>query len=139
MTKGRFFFFSFLLVLSVVLAFVYYKNFYYQGIAAQDLAHAYTQDAAEADKEFLNKRVKVLGQVKAFYTMLGTRKVLELKTYEGDLPVICLFLKNEDQFAASQLKEDQYVNIKGKCVGTSAYSFVRGVKIEVESVKPAQE
>ena len=138
MTKGRFTLFTFLLIISVILAFVYYNNFYYIDIPAQDLAHAYTQDVGQAEKEFLDKKIAGNGQVKAFYKLLGTRNVLELKTYEGDLPIICYFIKNEDEYAGGQLREGQYVTIKGKCLGTGAFNITKGVKIEVSEVIPGE-
>ena len=136
MTKGRLLFFTLLLVLSVLLAFIYYNNFHYHTVAAQDLAHAYSKDTTSADQEFLNKRLNVTGQVKSHYTLMDSKPVLQLQTYHGDLPLICFFLNDEDRYISSQLKEDQIVSVKGKCLGTGAYNLVKGVKIEVESITP---
>ena len=88
MTTRKLLFFSFLLAISVVLAFIYYNNFYYREIAAQDLAHAYTKDVASADKEFLDKRLNLRGQVKSYYTLPELGPVLELKTYPDDPLVV---------------------------------------------------
>ncbi len=105
-------------------------------MAAQDLAHAYTRDEISADKEFLNKRLNLLGEVKAYYSVMDSKPVLELQTYHGDLPVICFFLKNEDKYTASQLREGQDVSVKCRCLGTSPYSSVKGVKVEVDGIIP---
>lgn len=136
MTTGRLLFFGLLLVLSVVLAFIYYNNFYYVSVAAQDISHDYTKDAAYADSEFLNKKLSVTGQVKVYYTLPDAKAVLELKTYPGDLPLVCFFLKDEDRYISSQLKEDQNVTVKCKCVGIDSFNSVKGVKVEVESIIP---
>lgn len=139
MTVKRFLYFAFVMVLSVFLAFLYYKNYYSIVVAAPDLAHEYSKNIETADKEYLDKRVKVTGQVKAYYKILDTRPVLELKTYEGDLPVFCFFFKNEHEFTASKLREDEFVTIEGKCVGTRAYNFTKGVKIEVKEITPEED
>ena len=136
MTTGKLYFYSFLLVLSVVLAYLYYRNYYYKEIPAQDLSHYYTNEPQQADKEYLNRRVEVIGQLKAYYKILGSRPVLEFKTYEGDLPVICFFKKSQDEFTAGQIKENQYLTVKGECVGKNSYNFVKGIKIEVEEISP---
>jgi tRNA_anti-like len=133
-TKGRLLFFSFLLVLSVVLAFIYYNNFYYPSMAAQDLAHAYTKDEISANKEFLNKRLNLLGEVKAYYSVIDSKPVLELQTYHGDLPVICFFTNDEDEYKANQFKEGQDVSVKCRCLGTNPYSSIKGVKVEVDGI-----
>lgn len=136
MTTGKLYFYSFLLILSVFLAYLYYRNYYYKEIPAQDLAHYYTNEPQQADKEYLNRRVKVIGQFKAFYKILGSRSVLEFKSYDGDIPVICFFLTKEGEFEAGKIRENQYLSVKGKCVGKDSYNFVKGVKIEVEEVSP---
>lgn len=136
MTTGKLYFYGFLLVLSVVLAYFYYANYYYKEIPAQDLSHYYTTDQMQADKDYLNRRVEVIGQLKAYYKILGSRPVLEFKTYDGDIPVLCFFKRSQDEFEAGQIKEDQYLTVKGKCVGKDSYNFVKGVKIEVEEITP---
>lgn len=136
MTTRKLLFFSFLLAISVVLAFIYYNNFYYREIAAQDLAHAYTKDVASADKEFLDKRLNLRGQVKSYYTLPELGPVLELKTYPDDLPVFCLITDEDDRYTATQLKEEQNVSVKVKCLGTSVDTLVNGVKVHVISISP---
>jgi hypothetical protein len=136
MTTGKLYFYSFLLVLSVVLAYLYYKNYYYTEIPAQDLSHYYTKEPHNADEDYLNRRVKVIGQLKAYYKILGSRPVLEFKTYEDDLPVLCFFKRNQDEFTAGQIRADQYLTVKGKCLGIDSYNYVKGVKIEVEEISP---
>ena len=136
LTTRRLLFFGFLLVLSVVLAFIYYNNFYYHEIAAQDLAHTYTKDVVSADKEFLGKKLNLIGQVKSYYTLPDSRPVLELKTYRGDLPLICFFNDEEDKYVAGRLKEDQNVSIKGKCLGTNVDTLIIGVKFNAISLTP---
>ena len=136
MTTGKLYFYSFLLVLSVVLAYLYYNNYYFIEIPAQDLSHYYTNEPKKADNDYLNRRVEVIGQFKAYYKILGSRPVLEFKTYEGDVPVLCFFKRSQDEFTAGQIKEDQYLSVKGKCLGKDAYNFVKGVKIEVEEITP---
>jgi hypothetical protein len=135
-TTGRLLFFVFLLVLSVVLAFIYYNNFYYHEIAAQDLAHAYTKDVVTADKEFLDKRLNLMGQVKSYYTLPDLRPVLELKTYPGDLSLICFVTDEEDRYTAGRLKEDQNVTVKGKCIGTNVDTLINGVKFDAINITP---
>ena len=136
LTTRRLLFFGFLLVLSVVLAFIYYNNFYYHEIAAQDLAHAYTRDAVSANTEFLDKRLNLLGQVKSYLVLPNAGPVLELKTYPEDIPMMCYLNDEDDQHTATRLKEDQNVSIKGKCLGLNADTLVGGVKFNVISLNP---
>ena len=136
LTTRRLLFFGFLLVLSVVLAFIYYNKFYYHEIAAQDLAHAYTKDAVSANMEFLDKRLNLLGQVKSYLVLPNAGPVLELKTYPEDIPLMCYFNNEEDQHIASKLKENQNVSIKGKCLGLNADTLAGGVKFNAISLNP---
>lgn len=136
LTTRRLLFFGFLLVLSVVLAFIYYNNFYYREIAAQDLAHAYTKDAASANTEFLDKRLNLLGQVKSYLVLPNAGHILELKTYPEDIPMMCYLKDEDDKHIASRLKEDQNVSIKGNCLGLNADTLVGGVKFNAISLNP---
>ncbi len=124
-----------LLIISFIIAWIYYANYYYKEVTAEQLANQYTVNKIEADKNYLDKNVEVKGKVKAFYKLLGVRKVLELQTSEDDLPVLCFFLSEQGEYKAKEFQENDEVILKGKCVGTEAYSYVKGVKIEVEKIK----
>lgn len=126
---------SFIAVILVVVALYFlisriFRNY----ISASELSQSYLNNPTEANEEFTNNTVTVTGKVRAFYRLLGTREVLELET-NSDLPVICFFFKDETIFTARQLQQQQEVTVKGLCVGTGAYSFVRGVKIEVDDIE----
>ena len=121
-------------MLSVFLAFLYYKNYYSIKVAAPDLAHAYSKNIQAADKEYLDKEVEVKGQVKKYHNPLNSRAAMQLRTYRGDIPLFCLFLNKEDNYTASKLKENQSITIKGKCVGISKYNSIICIQIEVNEI-----
>ncbi len=101
-------------------------------VTASELSADFAADKTEADKKYLNRTVDVTGKVKAFYTLLETRDVLEFNLNGTGEDVFCFFLSAQDEFKASQLQEDQIVKVRGKCVGMDKYAFVKGVKIEVD-------
>ena len=124
-----------LLVLSFIFSLLFYKDFNTVKVSAVSLAKEYSTDRNQADRKYLDNKIIVTGTVKAIYRLLGTRKVLELNTEDSDLPVICFFMNEQEEFKASQLQLDQKIEIEGKCAGVEAYSFVKGVKIEVSDIR----
>ncbi len=123
------------LVVCFIVAVIYYKNYYYMSVTPSELSIAYSQNHAAATAKFDNKRVEVEGTVKAYYTLMGFRKVMEFKTGGNALPVFCFFLHTPDENTASSYKENQKFTVKGICVGTEEYPFVKGVKINVQEIE----
>ena len=123
-----------LLILSFIFALLFYNDFNPVKISAVELAKDYSTDKAAADKKYLDKTIIINGSVKAYYKLLGTRRVLELNTGDTGVPLICFFLSEKEEYEASQLQEGQHIIIKGKCTGEDSYSFVKGIKIEVGDV-----
>ncbi len=134
-TKQYVFYAIVVFIICVIVAIIFYPKFSVIDISAENLAHKYAVDKMEADKELLDKNVEVSGTVKAYYTLLGARKVLELDTDENDPPVICFFLNSRTEEQAKQLQIGEQIIVDGKCVGTDVYNYVRGVKIEVEEIE----
>lgn len=123
-----------LLIFSFIFSLLFYKNFNKIQISATGLSQAYSTDKIQANQKYLDKNIIVTGTVKAFYKLLGTREVLEMNTGNFNLPVFCFFRDKKEEFKASQLEQGQKISVKGKCVGVDAYTFVKGVKIEVNEI-----
>lgn len=121
-------------IFSLVFAILFYDTFNPIEITANDLSEQYFNNRSLADKNYLNKNIILHGQVKAYYKLLGARNVLELKISGTGLPIFCFFLSEENEFKAKQLREDQNIIIKGKCVGRDSYTFVNGIKIEANKI-----
>ncbi len=124
-----------LLVLSFIFSLLFYRDLNPIKISAVNLAKEYSENKSQADQKYLDNKIVVTGTVKAIYRLLGTRRVLEFNTGDSTIPVICFFMDEHEDFVASQLQQDQNIEITGKCVGEDAYSFVKGIKIEVSEIK----
>ena len=103
-------------------------------ITAEQLTKEYANNSKSADKRFLNRNVEVTGKVKAFYKLLNTRNVLELRTNIQNQNLFCFFTIQAAEFNASKLGQGRVVTVKGKCLGKEAYKFVNGIKIEVNEI-----
>ena len=104
-------------------------------ITANDLTRQYLQDKTKTDKNFLGKELEITGKVKAFYKLLDIRNVLELENDDNKINLYCFFLKDSDEFKASQFNKGDTIVVIGKCVGMDKYNFVEGLKIEVNKIK----
>lgn len=120
-------------VLIVVAAYFIYKNYNIPKTTAEDLAFEFTNNIENANENYLQKEIKITGEVKALYKIMNTRQVLELSTNPGMLPIICFFKNKADEYEAQKLRETDIITVKGVCLGTSEYSYVRGIKIDVIS------
>ena len=123
-----------LLIISFIFALLFYNKFNQVKVTASELSKEYSLNKSGADKKYLDKDIIVTGKVKAFYKLLGSRNVLELQTGSKSEPVFCFFFDNKNKNKASRLMEGEEVNISAKCAGTNSYSFVKGVKLEVDNI-----
>ncbi len=103
-------------------------------ISAIELARQYAEDKQSADKIFLNQQIEVRGKVKAYYKIMNTRNVLELNTTAGGVDLFCFFTNSSSEFDAGKFPQGTDVIVRGKCVGTDSYNFVKGCKIEVDNI-----
>ena len=124
-----------MLILLVAAIFVFYIEMMPVKITANDLTRQYLQDKTKADKNFLGKELEITGKVKAFYKLLDIRNVLELENDDNKINLYCFFLKDSDEFKASQFNKGDTIVVIGKCVGMDKYNFVEGLKIEVNKIK----
>lgn len=120
-------------IIAVVIVFFTWDYIYGVKINVQELSTAYTENIKTADEKYLNKRLFVEGKVKAYYKLMGTRPVLELELNHSTIPVFFFFVTQEAESYASQLQLGQQVVLKGKCLGKDEYSFVNGIKVDVEN------
>ncbi len=118
-------------IITLIIVFITWDDINVVEVSAEKLSADYIINKAKADELYLGKKLRIDGVVKAYYKILGARPVLELET-NSDLPVFFFFLSQENETYGSQLQSGQRVVIKGKCVGVDEYSFVDGVKIEVD-------
>ena len=121
-------------VLIAAALYLIYNKYNVITITAEDLSFEFTHNIENANDKFLDKEIKITGEVKALYRIMNTRQVLELTTAIDELPVICFFKNKTDEYEAQKLRETDMVTIKGICLGTTSYSYVRGIKIDVESI-----
>ena len=121
-------------VLIAAALYLIYDKYNVITITAEDLSFEFTHNIENANDKFLDKEIKIIGEVKALYRIMNTRQVLELTTAIDELPVICFFKNKTDEYEAQKLRETDMVTIKGICLGTTSYSYVRGIKIDVESI-----
>jgi tRNA_anti-like len=121
-------------VLIVAALYFIYDKYNVVTITAEDLAFEFTHNIENANDKYLNKEIKVTGEVKALYKLMNTRQVLELSTPNDGLPIIVFFKNKPDEYEAQKLREEDMVTVKGVCLGTSAYSYVKGIKIDVENI-----
>jgi hypothetical protein len=124
-----------MLVLLIAAVFIYYAEMISLKVDAVNLAASYSKNKTEADNNFLDKELEVTGTVKAFYTLLEIRNVLELNTGESEVSVFCFFMSEIDENKAARFSEGDTVTVIGKCAGLDKYNFVNGVKIEVKKIK----
>jgi len=127
-----------MLILLIAAVYIYYIETKPIKVTAPALAQAYKINKVEADNKYFNKEIELTGKVKAFYKLLNALFVLELQNNNEEINIFCFFIKKEDETKASHLKENDPVKITGKCVGMDKYKFVKGVKIEVETIKLLQ-
>ncbi len=123
-----------MLVLLVAAVFIYYTEMISLKVDAVNLATSYSKNKTEADNNFLDKELEVTGTVKAFYTLLEIRNVLELNTGENKVSLFCFFMNEIDENKAAGFSEGDTVTVIGKCAGLDKYNFVSGVKIEVKKI-----
>jgi hypothetical protein len=122
----------FALIIAVVIAYFSWDSVYGIRITVQELSSAYSEDANTADQKYLDKNLFIEGKVKAFYKIMGTRPVLEFELSPNSIPIFFFFATQESETYASNLQFGQKVVVKGKCLGKDEYSFVNGIKIDVE-------
>ncbi|MCH8170583.1 MAG: hypothetical protein IIB07_05555 [Bacteroidetes bacterium] len=126
---------KFIIFVIIVAAFyLIYNKYNVITITAEDLSFEFTYNIENANDKYLNKEIIIIGEVKALYKIMNTRQVLELTTAMDELPVICFFKSKTDEYEAQKLRETDMVSVKGICLGTTSYSYVRGIKIDVESI-----
>jgi len=104
-------------------------------VDAVNLATSYSKNITEADNNFLDKELEVTGTVKAFYTLLEIKNVLELNTGDSEVSLFCFFMNEIDENKAERYSAGDMVTVIGKCAGLDKYNSVRGVKIEVKKIK----
>ena len=121
-------------VLIVAALYFIYEKYNVLTVTAEDLAFEFTHNIENANDKYLNKEIKVTGEVKALYKIMNTRQVLELSTSKDELPIICFFRNKTDEYEAQKLRENDMISVKGICLGTISYSFVKGIKIDVKSI-----
>jgi hypothetical protein len=124
-----------MLVLLIAAVFIFYTEMIPLKIEAVYLAASYSKNKTEADINFLDKELEVTGTVKAFYTLLEIRNVLELNTGESEVSLFCFFMNEIDENKASRFSEGDTVIVIGRCAGLDKYNFVNGIKIEVKKIK----
>ena len=124
-----------MLVLLIAVIFIYYTEMIPIQVDAVNLTATYSKNKTEADNNFLNKELEVTGTVKAFYTLLEIRTVLELNTGENELSLFCFFMNEIDENNVARYSEGDTITVIGKCTGLDKYNFVNGVKIEVNKIK----
>ncbi len=117
-----------------IFAVLFYNKFYPVTVTAEQISREYAGNKSTADQKYKDKNLQINGNVKAFYKLFGSRNVLELHTGNPDMPVFCFFLSPKDENIAGTFNENQNVNIKGRCVGIDDYTFVKGIKIEVNNI-----
>ena len=124
------------LIYVIIIAALYliYDKYNVITITAEELSFEFTHNIENANDKFLDKEIKITGEVKALYRIMNTRQGLELTTAIDELPVICFFKNKTDEYEAKKLRETYMVTIKGICLVTTSYSYVRGIKIDVESI-----
>ena len=123
-----------MLVLLIAAVFIYYTEMISLKVDAVNLAASYSKNKTEADINFLDKELEVTGTVKAFYTLLEIRNVLELNTGESEVSLFCFFMNEIDENKA-RFSEGDRVTVIGKCAGLDKYNYVNGVKIVVKKIK----
>ena len=124
-----------MLVLLIAAVFIYYTEMISIKVDAVNLATSYSKNITEADNNFLDKELEVTGTVKAFYTLLEIRNVLELNPGENEVSLFCFFMNEIDESKAASFNEGDTVTVIGKCAGLDKYNFVNGIKIEVKKIK----
>ncbi len=124
-----------MLVLLVAAVFIYYTEMIPLKVDAVKLAASYSNNKTQADKKFFDKELEVTGTVKAFYDLIDIRNVLELNTGESELSLFCFFINEIDENKAASFSEGDSVTVIGKCAGLDKYNFVKGVKLEVKTIK----
>lgn len=120
-------------IVTVVIVFFTWDSIYGVKISVQELSTAYTENEQAANEKYLNKTLFVEGKVKAYYKLMGTRPVLELELSPNSIPVFFFFVTQEAESNAGSLHLGQKVILKGKCLGRDEYSFVNGIKVDVEN------
>jgi hypothetical protein len=124
-----------MLVLLIAAVFIYYTEMISLKVDAVNLAASYSKNKTKADNNFLDKELEVTGTVKAFYTLLEIRNVLELNTGDSEVSLFCFFMNEIDEIKAERFSEGDTITVIGKCTGLDKYNFVNGVKIEVKKIK----
>jgi len=61
----------------IVASYLIYNKYNYVKVPAEDLSFEFTNNIENANENFLNKKISVLGEVKAIYKLMNTRQVLE--------------------------------------------------------------
>lgn len=120
-------------ILIVTALYFIYEKYNVITITAENLTFEFTHNLENANDKYLDQEIKVTGEVKALYKIMNTRQVMELSTSKDELPILCFFRNRTDEYEAQKLRENDMISIKGICLGTSAYTYVRGIKIDVES------
>ena len=124
-----------MLVLLIAAVFIYYTEMISIKVDAVNLATSYSKNITEADNNFLDKELEVTGTVKAFYTLLEIKNVLELNKGDSEVSLFCFFMNEIDENKAERYSEGDMVTVLGKCAGFDKYNSVSGVKIEVKKIK----
>lgn len=124
-----------MLLLLIAAIFVFYTEMMPIKITAGNLAGKYSENKVEADKTFLGQELEVTGSVKAYYKVLDIRNVLEFDNENNNINLFCFFLKESDEYKASQLNEGDTITVIGNCAGMDKYNFLKGLKIEVKKIK----
>ena len=123
------------LIITAIIMYFSWDSIYGIRLSVQELSDAYTEDAKAADNKYLNKKLYIDGTVKAFYRIMGTRPVFELELSGNSTPVFFFPVTPEAESQASGLQQGQKIKAKGKCPGKDAYSFINGIKIDVEKIE----
>lgn len=124
-----------MLVLLIAAVFIYYTEMIPLKVDAVKLAALYSKNKTEADNNFLNKELEVTGTIKAVYKLLEVRNVLELDAGESKISLFCFFMNKINGNKAASFIEGDTVTVIGKCAGLDKYIFVKGVTIEVKTIK----
>lgn len=124
-----------MLLLILAAFYFFYVEMMPVKITAAELAKIYLNDPNKADRDFLNKRLEISGNIKAIRQLHDKGNIIELETNEDAIKLYCFIRGNNNKIKLDSLNFGEQAKITGMCEGLDQVNSVPAVNITVEQIK----
>ncbi len=104
-------------------------------LTVDDLSIELSDDLEKTNTQYYNKQIKLSGKVKTYYSFENQPNLLELKTKDEGIKILCSIPSAETDSLAKTLTLNTPVVVEGKYKGINKNTYPKEVHIEIKDIK----